>query len=355
VTDNFPTGFSAVSWTCAPAANCGATSGTGNINTTVNLANNADATFTINATVAANASGALVNTTNIAAPATAIDSNPANNSATDTDNVIGTVTLPALGTALDTFTRANANTLGSNWSQATFLGAAAIQVNNNQAFCSNTGILPPCGLGGLAVWNGTTGGGPTYGAEQGAAFQFASTPANGASLLLKVTNGGGTATNPANYIRVRYTGSQIIVETTTNANNLIPTYVLRATFPATFATNDTLSAAAYSDGTVNVYKTSGATTTAIGSVTIPTSGADAWTQGASGGRIGMQLPSGQRVDNFSGGTVAAATPPPAAALGAIFPQATLLADNTATDDTATDDTATDGAGYSIFLPVVANQ
>jgi hypothetical protein len=57
------------------------------------------------------------------------------------------------------------------------------------------------------------------------------------------------------------------------------------------------------DGSVLVYKTSGATTTLLGSVAIPTSGSGAWTQGTGGGRIGIYLPTGQRVDNFSGGTI----------------------------------------------------
>jgi hypothetical protein len=60
---------------------------------------------------------------------------------------------------------------------------------------------------------------------------------------------------------------------------------------------------AYADGKVNVFKTSGGATTHVGTVTIPTGGAGAWTQGTGGGRIGIQLPTGQRVDDFSGGNL----------------------------------------------------
>ena len=46
----------------------------------------------------------------------------------------------------------------------------------------------------------------------------------------------------------------------------------RGTFPAPFVSGDTLTAAAFADGSVHVMKTSGATTTLVGSVTIPTTG-----------------------------------------------------------------------------------
>ena len=75
--------------------------------------------------------------------------------------------------------------------------------------------------------------------------------------------------------------------------------VNRARFSATFASGDTLAVAAIQNGTVYVYKNG----TAIGAVTIPTSGAGAWTFGTGGGRIGLLLPTNQRVDNFNGGTI----------------------------------------------------
>jgi hypothetical protein len=59
-----------------------------------------------------------------------------------------------------------------------------------------------------------------------------------------------------------------------------------------------MSAVALADGTVNVFKTSGATTTLVGTVTIP--GAGFWT---GTGRIGVLLPTNARIENFSGATV----------------------------------------------------
>lgn len=289
VTDNFPALLTVGSWTCTATGGSSCTAaGSGNNRTgTVTLLAGGSATFSANTTLAAGLlGGSLANTATVATPAGTTDANTGNNAATDTDVIA--VPLPALG-VLDNFNRANANTLGGNWSQITLLGSAAIRVNANQALAQ---------LGGWAVWNVPVGG---FGARQGAAFTFASAPGSGLlppSLFLKAT--GGTATVAANYIQVSYDGSQITVATTTNSGGTMTT---RATFPATFASGDTLSAVAYADGTVNIYQTSGATTSELGSVTIPVSGAGAWTQGTGGGRIGFQLPTGARADNFAGGTV----------------------------------------------------
>ncbi|TAK64137.1 IPT/TIG domain-containing protein [Methylobacter sp.] len=203
-------------------------------------------------------------------------------------------TLPAL-TVLDNFNRANSNTLGVNWSQIIISGNAAIRVNSSQA----VDLQVP----GAAYWNGA---GNSFGVNQAAAFTFANTTLNNAALVLKAS--GGSASLPANFIRVQYLTTddgRIQIQTTTNGNTQSPNYVTRAKFTkgVSFANGDTLSAVARANGTVEVYKTAGSTTSLVGSVIIPINGSGAWTQGASGGRIGMQLPSGARVDNFSGGTV----------------------------------------------------
>jgi hypothetical protein len=207
-----------------------------------------------------------------------------NNTATDTDTIIAAPEMPAL-TLRDNFNRANANTLGGNWSQQTLFGNAAIRVNNNRAYAI---VL------GSAIWNSPSGG---YGNRQGAAFNFTNAPANGLvlpSLILKAT--GGSSANPANYILVSYQHSTglVTVSTVTSSGT-----VLRASLPATFAAGNTLSATAFNDGKVFVYKNG----VALGGMTIPTSGGGAWTQGTGGGRIGIRLPTSQRVDDFSGGTV----------------------------------------------------
>ena len=195
----------------------------------------------------------------------------------------GNLTKPTLS-VLDNFNRANANTLGGNWSQLSLLGIAAIRVNANQAFAN---------AAGAAVWNVPSGG---FGANQAAAFTFANTTLNNSALVLKAT--GGVATIPANFVRVQYQtsgGGQIVVETSTTAGL---TYATQGTLSGSFVSGDTLTAEADGSGTVSVWKTSSGVDTYLGSVSLPASAT--WT---GTGRIGLQLPSGSRVDNFAGGTL----------------------------------------------------
>ena len=288
VADTVPASLGSVTWTCTASAGstCGAASGSGSIATTATLAAGGTATFLLNGTLGAAATGSLVNTATITAPAGTIDTSAANNSATDTDTIVPAIpTLPIL----DTFNRANANTLGGNWSQVTIGGSAGIRVNANQAFCINTGLL--CIIPGQAIWNVPATG---FGNRQGAAFTFANAPVNGTSLYLKAT--GGSASLPTSFIRVMVTGTTVVVATTTTAGL---TFTTRATFTGvTFASGDVLTATALNTGVVTVYRTAGATVTQVGTVTIP--GAGFWT---GTGRIGIRLPSGARIDNFAGGTV----------------------------------------------------
>src|SRR5439155_378255 len=88
VTDTAPAGLTIGAWTCAASAgsSCPA-SGSGNIAASVNLLNGGTATFTVNATVAGNATGSIANTATIATPVGVSDPTPGNNSATDTDTV----------------------------------------------------------------------------------------------------------------------------------------------------------------------------------------------------------------------------------------------------------------------------
>ncbi len=88
VADTFVAALTSVTWTCAASAGstCPA-SGNGNINNAVTLAPGGTATFTVNATIAANATGNLVNTATITAPAGITEINAGNNSATDSDTL----------------------------------------------------------------------------------------------------------------------------------------------------------------------------------------------------------------------------------------------------------------------------
>ncbi len=89
VSDALPASLTGATWTCSasPGSNCDAATGSGSINTTVDLAVNGTATFLVNAVVSPNATGSLSNTATVTAPVGVTDLVPGNNSATDTDTL----------------------------------------------------------------------------------------------------------------------------------------------------------------------------------------------------------------------------------------------------------------------------
>lgn len=93
VTDTFPS-TNDVSWTCAAVngADCPA-SGSGNLNTTVDLPSGGLVTFIATGTVNAEATGSLVNTASAITPAGVSDPNSTNNSAVETDTLQPTANL----------------------------------------------------------------------------------------------------------------------------------------------------------------------------------------------------------------------------------------------------------------------
>jgi uncharacterized repeat protein (TIGR01451 family) len=282
VVDNFPASLSGVLWSCAASSgsSCAVGAGTGNINTSVTLANGGSATFTAIASVTAAPTGAIVNTASVAVGGTTSDPVAANNSATDTDFVVVALVGPPL---LDGFNRANALNLGSSWSQASLFGLAAITVNASQASAPL--------LGGQAIWNGV---GSTFGAKQGAAFTVVN-PTGTVSLFLK--GSGGSAASPQNYLRVQLdvAAGTVTVASTTNSGG---SFTARGTVAGvSFAAGDKLTAVAAADGSVTVYQSSGAVTTLLltsAAAPVPFTGS---------GRVGMSLSAGARVDDFSGGTM----------------------------------------------------
>jgi uncharacterized repeat protein (TIGR01451 family) len=287
VTDSPPAVFSNVTWTCTATAGSSCVQGSGgygsgdiNLNkVTLNLLNGGSATFRMTGTLSFTASGTLDNTATVTSGAT--DPNLANNSATDSD----TITVPALPTLLllDNFNRANATNLGTSWSQPN----NNIRLNSNQAN-ENTGTT------GFAYWNGTN---PSFGSKQGAALAIANSTLNADSLILKAS--GGTAAAPLNYIRVQYqttNNGQLVIATTTNSGGVFTSAGTLNNANSSFTNGDVLTAQVNATGLVSVWRTRGATTLFVGYVQLPNNAL--WTTG--GGRIGMSLPNGARVDNFSG-------------------------------------------------------
>lgn len=205
----------------------------------------------------------------------------------------GTVTIsvttpvfPATVALLDNFDRANASSLGANWSQTASSSAAApdVQVVGNEAKVVNVG------LGGLAIWNPA----PPMGATQGARFSTSGTTTlNGLALVLKAT--GGTDAAPANFVRVRCEAGQLVVATLMGGSN-VSVYVTQASFPAPLCNaTGALSAVLNAKGIVTTFIGG----TYIGGVQLPD--VSAW---KGSGKIGLQLQTQDAtVDNFSGGTI----------------------------------------------------
>jgi hypothetical protein len=189
----------------------------------------------------------------------------------------GGTTLPAL-TVLDNFNRANSGNLGANWNStnASIVGNLAVSI-----------------FGGNAYW---AGAGNPFGNSQGAAFTFAGLlpPINNTGLVLKAS--GGTATNPANYVRVRYQsggGGSVTIATVTGGT---ATTVATLTGFGDFANGDTLTATVDATGAVQVWRTRAGTSTLLTSSPVSTSF-------TGGGRTGMQLGPVSAVDNFASGTL----------------------------------------------------
>ncbi len=117
VADVAPSGLTLGNWTCAVSnagsggavtTACGSPTGSGNINALVTMKVGAVITFTVPATIAANATGTIVNIATVNPPAGITDPTPANNSASDSDAVasappnqaVGIPTLNPLGLLL---------------------------------------------------------------------------------------------------------------------------------------------------------------------------------------------------------------------------------------------------------------
>ncbi len=95
VIDTLPATLINATWTCAASAGSACpspASGSGNINTTVNLPVTGSVTFTLTATVATSAAGSLANTATIGSPTGAVDPTPGNNTSTYTVQISRGVT-----------------------------------------------------------------------------------------------------------------------------------------------------------------------------------------------------------------------------------------------------------------------
>ncbi len=100
IDDPLPAGVTTVSWTCSAAAgsSCASPSGTGAINTSVDLAVGGSVTFTVSLQAGPSA-GSLTNTVTATVPPGISDPNPSNNAASDTDALVFTADIAVTKTA----------------------------------------------------------------------------------------------------------------------------------------------------------------------------------------------------------------------------------------------------------------
>ncbi|HKX32928.1 MAG TPA: DUF11 domain-containing protein [Blastocatellia bacterium] len=172
VTDTLPATLTNASWTCSATggSSCAAASGSGNINTTVNLLVNGRATFVLRATVAPTATGTISNTARVTPPAGVTDPNPGNNSSTATimvaqgSNVAVSLRNTANDICIGQQTRINVEVrltnngdgIQRNNSTAEFVGQFPPEVSGTPASC--TASNGQCTVTSAGVeWNGTIG------------------------------------------------------------------------------------------------------------------------------------------------------------------------------------------------------
>jgi uncharacterized repeat protein (TIGR01451 family) len=159
VTDTAPTGLTIGGWTCAASAgsSCPA-SGSGNISASVNLLNGGTATFTVNATVASNATGSIANTATIAVPASVTDPTPGNNSATDTDTIVVAANLALAKTDGKTsYTPGGTATYSITVTNSGPADATSVTVTDNLPAGLTLTAVPTCVATGSAICGSISG------------------------------------------------------------------------------------------------------------------------------------------------------------------------------------------------------
>ncbi|MFN0084583.1 MAG: hypothetical protein ACKVX9_04280 [Blastocatellia bacterium] len=228
VTDTLPAQLTSAAWTCAASggSSCQAASGTGSINTIVNLGITGTATFTITATISATATGSLANTASIAAPTGATDPNPGNNTATDTDQLTPQADLSIVKTL-------NTNPVTAGMPvrytiEASNLGPSAV------TGATVTDTLPPQLLN--ATWTCAATGGSSCGAASGAGSINSTVtllPAGKATFIINATvapDATGTLVNAATVTSPPQTPDPIPGNgSSTTSSPIVPTADLRIT------------------------------------------------------------------------------------------------------------------------------
>jgi uncharacterized repeat protein (TIGR01451 family) len=158
VSDALPAGATAMSWTCTatPGSSCTA-GGSGAIGDTVDLAPGGVATYVVDVSIDAAATGTLTNTVTVAAPAGVVDPNPGNDTATDVD---------ALAPVADlSVTKTDGTPTATPGATTTYTIVVANAGPSTAVGATVTDALPAGATGGS--WNCTATGGATCPAATG--------------------------------------------------------------------------------------------------------------------------------------------------------------------------------------------
>ena len=179
VVDMLPASITSATWTCVASggSSCSAGSGSGSINTQVNLIAGGTATFTLVAMISPSATGTLTNTATIAPPAGVTDPNLSNNSATDTDTLTPMADLAITKTA----------------------GSGSVNAGASAVYTLVATNIGPSAVVGATVTD-TAPAGLTFGSWTCAATAGSSCPASGSGNIAALVNlsNGGSATFTVN-------------------------------------------------------------------------------------------------------------------------------------------------------------
>ncbi len=158
VTDTFPSSISGVTWTCTPsslASSCPA-SGTGNINTSVNIALGDTVEFLATGQIAPDATGTLINNANVTPPPGTSD--PSSNNNGDSNTLVPEANLEIIKTApaeIVPGTNATYTITVRNLGPSNAADVVVTDITpSGMTFVSNTGACVtafPCSLGNLGT------------------------------------------------------------------------------------------------------------------------------------------------------------------------------------------------------------
>jgi uncharacterized repeat protein (TIGR01451 family) len=228
VVDDVPSELTGVTWTATytGSGSTGAASGTGDIDTLIQLASGGTATFTVTGTILTTFTDVLTNTATVTPPNDFIDPVPSNNTATDTTDVI-----PAADLSITKIDNKAVGTPGQS------LGYTIVVTNNGPSGVIGATVSDPfpdmySGATWTAVYAGTGASGPASGTGSlnalvdipvgaTATFTVTGTIASSASGTLLNT---ATVTVPTGYVDTDLTNNSDSEETP-----LVPSGDLRIT------------------------------------------------------------------------------------------------------------------------------